>query len=63
MVFVKRKLDTIPQTLGEKLRALRRGQADVPLRQDREGIRRVERVRRGGKAATFPAHMAAIPPL
>lgn len=27
MVFVKRQLDSIPQTLGEKLRALRRGQA------------------------------------
>lgn len=27
MVFVMRKLDQVPQTLGEKLRALRRGQA------------------------------------
>jgi transcriptional regulator with XRE-family HTH domain len=27
MVFVMRKLDRVPQTLGEKLRALRRGQA------------------------------------
>ncbi|MBU1126021.1 MAG: helix-turn-helix domain-containing protein [Patescibacteria group bacterium] len=27
MVFVVRKLDRVPQTLGEKLRALRRGQA------------------------------------
>lgn len=27
MVFVVRKLDCVPQTLGEKLRALRRGQA------------------------------------
>ncbi len=50
MVFVMRKLDRVPQTLGEKLRALRRGQAvtlDVMERDTHIQRRYIEALERG----------------
>lgn len=50
MVFVMRKLDRVPQTLGEKLRALRRGQAvtlDVLERDTHIQRRYLEALERG----------------
>ncbi|MFH1631962.1 MAG: helix-turn-helix domain-containing protein [bacterium] len=50
MVFVRRKLDRIPQTLGEKLRALRRGQAvsmDMMVRRTHVQRRYLEALERG----------------
>lgn len=41
MVFVMRKLDQVPQTLGNKLRALRRGQAvSLDMMEDRTRVQR-----------------------
>lgn len=56
MSFVMRKLDRVPQTLGEKLRALRRGQAvtlDVIERDTHVQRRYLEALERG--------HYAALP--
>lgn len=50
MVFVMRKLDRVPKTLGEKLRALRRGQGvtlDVLERDTRVQRRYLEALERG----------------
>lgn len=50
MVFVMRKLDRVPQTLGEKLRALRRGQSvtlDVIERDTHVQRRYLEALERG----------------
>ncbi len=50
MVFVMRKLDRVPQTLGEKLRALRRGQSvmlDVMERETHIQRRYLEALERG----------------
>lgn len=50
MVFVKRKLDRNPQTLGEKLRALRRGQAvslEMMEKETQIQLRYIEALERG----------------
>jgi transcriptional regulator with XRE-family HTH domain len=50
MVFVMRKLDAVPETLGEKLRALRRTQAvSLPMLEDKTRIQKryLEALERG----------------